>query len=112
MQAIRITASVLHPHIQNDLTKPEIVRVVLDNIAAMEKKFATTPRPFIYTSRGTASSVTTVVSSSVISRSGHPLGSVTFPFAESRMKLKRTPSATTSSQSASIRWVGWRMAQV
>jgi hypothetical protein len=34
---------------RNDLTKPEIVRIVLDNIEAMKKKFSTTPRPFIYT---------------------------------------------------------------
>ncbi len=34
---------------RNDLTKPEIVRIVLDNIEAMEKKFRMTPRPFIYT---------------------------------------------------------------
>lgn len=34
---------------KNDLYKPEIIRVVLDNIEKMEEKFRTTPRPFIYT---------------------------------------------------------------
>ncbi len=34
---------------KNDLKKPEIVKIVLDNIEEMEEKFRTTPRPFIYT---------------------------------------------------------------
>ncbi len=34
---------------QSDLTKPEIVQIVLDNIEKMEEKFNTTPRPFIFT---------------------------------------------------------------
>jgi hypothetical protein len=34
---------------QSDLTKPEIVQIVLDNIDEMEEKYKTTPRPFIFT---------------------------------------------------------------
>jgi len=34
---------------KQDLKKPEIVRIVFDNLAEMEQKFETTPRPFIYT---------------------------------------------------------------
>jgi hypothetical protein len=34
---------------QSDLKKPEIAKIVLDNIEEMEEKFRTTPRPFIYT---------------------------------------------------------------
>lgn len=34
---------------KNHLTRPEIIELVLDNIEAMEEKFRTTPRPFIYT---------------------------------------------------------------
>lgn len=33
----------------SDLTKPEIVQIVLDNIEKLEEKFNTTPRPFIFT---------------------------------------------------------------
>jgi hypothetical protein len=34
---------------KNDLKRPEIVKLVLDNIEEMEEKFITTQRPFIYT---------------------------------------------------------------
>jgi len=34
---------------RNDLKRDEISRVVLDSIDAIEEKFRTTPRPFIYT---------------------------------------------------------------
>jgi predicted nuclease of predicted toxin-antitoxin system len=34
---------------KNDIKKPEIIRIVLDNIEEMEEKFRTTPRPFLYT---------------------------------------------------------------
>ena len=34
---------------RNDLKKPEIIRIVLDNIEEMEEKFRTTDRPFLYT---------------------------------------------------------------
>jgi hypothetical protein len=34
---------------KNDLTKPEIVQIVLASVEEMEQRFKTTPRPFIYT---------------------------------------------------------------
>jgi hypothetical protein len=34
---------------KNDLKRPEIIQIVLDNIEEMEEKFRTTERPFIYT---------------------------------------------------------------
>jgi hypothetical protein len=37
---------------KNDLSRAEIVQLVLDNIEEMEEKFRTTSRPFIYTVTG------------------------------------------------------------
>ena len=34
---------------KQDLQKPEIVRMVFEYLPEMEQRFATTPRPFIYT---------------------------------------------------------------
>lgn len=34
---------------KQDLQKPEIVRIVFDYLPEMERKFVSTPRPFIYT---------------------------------------------------------------
>jgi hypothetical protein len=34
---------------KQDLQKPEIVRMVFDYLPEMERRFKTTPRPFIYT---------------------------------------------------------------
>lgn len=34
---------------KNDLKRPEIIQLVLDNIEEMEEKFRTTERPFLYT---------------------------------------------------------------
>lgn len=34
---------------KNDIEKPEIIQIVLDNIEEMEEKFRTTERPFLYT---------------------------------------------------------------
>jgi PIN like domain len=34
---------------KNDIKKPEIIRIVLDNIEEMEEKFRVTTKPFIYT---------------------------------------------------------------
>jgi len=34
---------------KQDLQKPEIVRMVFEHLPEMESRFASTPRPFIYT---------------------------------------------------------------